>query len=137
MYKLPQQLLEWHDYSTRLTRTDKRYTSEAFFKTKAKYFQAWPAKHNRSHPNIWVWGAGRKTRQRSKFFEKEGLVIDGYIDIVQPKSSQQTTLHYTELPAPGKMFIVSMVTKIGARKLIKDFLLKANYIEGEDFILMG
>jgi glycosyltransferase involved in cell wall biosynthesis len=137
MAKLAEPLLEWHDYSTRLTRTDERYSINAFFKTKAKYFKGWSEKNNPFHPNIWVWGAGRKTRQRAKLLENEGLKIDGYIDIVKTKTTKKTTLHFTEIPACGSIFIVQMVTKTGARKLIKDFLLKADYVEGEDFILMG
>lgn len=137
MFKLPEKLLEWHDYSTRLTRTDERYSTKAFFKVKAKYFKSWSEKNNPFHPNIWVWGAGRKTRQRAKLVEIEGLKIDGYIDIVKDKTSQKTMLHFTEVPDPGQLFIVPMVTKPGASKLIKDFLLQANYVEGVDFILMG
>jgi len=137
MAKLPEQLLEWHDYSTRLTRTDERYSTKAFFKTKAAYFLKWSEKNNPYHPNIWVWGAGRKTRQRAKLLELEGLKIDGFIDIVKAKTSQKPVLHFTEIPDRGQLFIVPMVTKTGARELIKNFLLKADYIEGEDFALMG
>ena len=137
MAKLDEQLLEWHDYSTRLTRTDERYSTEAFFKIKAKYFKKWSAKNNSFNPNIWVWGAGRKTRQRAKLLEKEGIVINGFIDIIKSKTTQRITVHYSKIPKPGKMFIVSMVTKSGAHKQIKEFLLKADYIEGADFILMG
>ena len=137
MAKLNEPLLDWRDYSTRLTRTDKRYSTEAFFKIKAKYFKLWSEKNNPFHPNIWVWGAGRKTRQRAKLLENEGINIDGFIDIVKRKTTQKPTLHFTEIPDPGKIFIVQMVTKLGAREQIKDFLLKINYVEGEDFILMG
>ncbi|MEN8116841.1 MAG: glycosyltransferase family 2 protein [Bacteroidota bacterium] len=137
MAKLPEPLLEWHDYSSRLTRTDKRYSTEAFFKTKAGYFKNWSDKNNPFHPNIWVWGAGRKTRQRARLLEKEELKIDGFIDIVKAKTTQKTTIHFTEIPNPGQLFIVPMVTKPGASKLIKNFLLKANYVEGKDFIMMG
>lgn len=137
MAKLPEPLLEWHDYSTRLTRTNDSYSTEAFSKTKAAYFRKWSQINNPFHPNIWVWGAGRKTRQRAKLLEYEGLIIDGFIDIVKGKTSHKTVLHFTEVPDPGQFFIVSMVTKPGARELIKNFLIKANYIEGEDFILMA
>ncbi len=137
MAKLPEQLLEWHDYSSRLTRCDERYSTEAFFRVKAKYFNSWSVINNPFHPNIWVWGAGRKTRQRAKFLENMGLVIKGYIDIKKSKTTTKPTLHFTEIPNRGQLFIVQMVTKPGARKLIKDFLLKADYLEGEDFILMG
>lgn len=80
---------------------------------------------------------GRKTRQRAKLLEQEGLKINGFIDIVKNKTNAKTMLHFTEIPDPGHFFIVSMVTKQGARNQIKNFLLKANYVEGENFILMG
>ncbi len=134
MAKLPEILLEWHDYSTRLTRTDKRYSTEAFFKIKAKFFRKWSEQNNRFHPKIWVWGAGRKTRQRAVFLEQEGMQIEGRIDIVESKTD---SIYYKNLPPPGKMFIVSMVTNPGAREKISKFLLEKHFVEGEDFILMG
>ncbi|MFW5756285.1 MAG: glycosyltransferase family 2 protein [Tangfeifania sp.] len=137
MAKLPEPLLEWHDYPTRLTRTDDRYSTEAFFRTKAGYFKKWSEKHNRFHPEIRVWGAGRKTRQRARLLENEGLKIQGFIDIVKNKTTEKKTLHFTEIPPPGQLFIVPMVTKRGARKLIKDYLLGGGYDEGKDFMMMG
>ena len=134
MAKLPKKLLEWHDYSTRLTRTDERYSSEAFFQTKAFYFKNWSEQHNPFHPNIWIWGAGRKTRQRSTFLQEHGLNIEGYIDIKKTKSE---AIFYQDLPHPGQLFIVSMVTNTGAGKKIREFLIQRNYAEGKDFILMG
>jgi len=134
MAKLPDMLLEWHDYSTRLTRTDERYSSEAFFKTKAAYFRKWSEQNNPFHPKIWIWGAGRKTRQRSKLLEKTGLQIKGRIDIVK---SKQDALFYKAIPEPGNMFIVSMVTNVGAGAKIREFLNERYYTEGRDFILIG
>jgi glycosyltransferase involved in cell wall biosynthesis len=134
MAKLPEPLIEWHDYSTRLTRTDERYSTEAFFKTKALYFARWSEQNNPFHPEIWVWGAGRKTRQRSIFLEKAGLHIVGRIDILK---SKQNAIFYENLPDPGTTFIISMVTKTGAREKIRGFLLSKKYVEGKDFILMA
>ena len=134
MAKLSEKLLEWHDYSTRLTRTNERYSTEAFFQTKAFYFKQWSEQHNPFHPNIWIWGAGRKTRQRSTFLQEHGLNIEGYIDI---KKTKPDTLFYKELPQPGQLFIVSMVTNAGAGEKIREFLIQRNYAEGKDFILMG
>nr|WP_319998610.1 glycosyltransferase family 2 protein [uncultured Draconibacterium sp.] len=134
MAKLPEKLLEWHDYSTRLTRTDERYSTEAFFQTKAFYFKQWSEQHNPFHPNIWIWGAGRKTRQRSTFLQEHGLNIEGYIDI---KKTKPNALFYKELPQPGQLFIVSMVTNTGAGEKNREFLIQRNYAEGKDFILMG
>ena len=134
MAKLPEKLLEWHDYSTRLTRTDERYSTEAFFQTKAFYFKQWSEQHNPLHPNIWIWGAGRKTRQRSTFLEKQGLKIEGLIDI---KKTKPDAVFYKDLPQSGQLFIVSMVTNTGAGQKIKEFLHERNYQEGNNFILMG
>lgn len=137
MVKIAEPLLEWYNSTGRLTRTDPRYSAEAFMKTKAKYFYNWSAKNNPFHPEIWVWGGGRKTRQRAKKLSKEGLKIKGYFDIKKTSSSIKNILHYTEIPNAGEIFIVQMVNKIGAREQIKKYLLNANYTEGLDFILMG
>ena len=137
MAKLKEPLLEWHDYSTRLTRTDERYSIEAFFRVKARYFEKWSAQHNPFHPKIWVWGAGRKTRQRAKLLEIEGLVVEGFIDIIKSKTTKEKVLHFEAIPQPGEMFIVSMVTNPGAGAQIREFLLNKNYVEGEYFMLMG
>ncbi|WP_303924067.1 glycosyltransferase family 2 protein [Draconibacterium sediminis] len=132
--ELPEKLLEWHDYSTRLTRTDERYSTEAFFQTKAFYFKQWSEQYNPFHPNIWIWGAGRKTRQRSAFLQEHGLNIEDYIDI---KKTKPDAIFYQDLPQPGQLFIVSMVTNTGAGEKIRAFLQEQNYVEGNDFILMG
>jgi glycosyltransferase involved in cell wall biosynthesis len=137
MAKLPEPLLEWHDYSTRLTRTDDRYTTEAFFRVKAEYFKKWSVQNNPFHPEIWVWGAGRKTRKRARLLEKEGLKIQGFIDIVKGKTSKKTTLHFSEIPKPGEMFIVPMVMKYGAQELIRKNLKERYYEEGKDFIFLA
>lgn len=137
MAKVNEPLLDWYDYSTRLTRNDTRYSTEAFFRVKAKYFKKWSEKNNPFHPVVWIWGAGRKTRKRANYLEIEGLEINGFIDIVKSKTTLKKTIHFTEIPDPGQLFVVSMVLKKGARKLINDFLLHSKYIEGRDFVMMG
>jgi glycosyltransferase involved in cell wall biosynthesis len=137
MAKLPEPLLEWHDYSTRLTRTDERYSTEAFFKIKAKYFKSWSEENNQFHPKIWVWGAGRKTRQRARFLEKEGLKIVGFIDIQESKTTVKSTIHYTKIPKPGQIFIVSMVANYRASEKIRIFLIQNKYVEGKGFMMMS
>ncbi len=136
MVKLPEPLLEWHDYSHRLTRTDERYTTEAFFKVKAEYFRKWSQLNNIVHPRVWVWGAGRKTRRRANLIENNGIQIEGFIDVVKNKTAVKTTLHYTEVPPPGEMFIAAMVGNYGAREQIRQYLAEKKYTEGKDFIFL-
>ncbi|MFW6289956.1 MAG: glycosyltransferase family 2 protein [Mariniphaga sp.] len=136
MAKLPEPLLEWHDYSHRLTRTNERYTTEAFFNVKAEYFRKWSCQNNVLHPRVWVWGAGRKTRRRASLIESGGITIEGYIDVVKNKTTVKTTLHFTEVPPPGKMFIVAMVGSYGAREQIRQYLIKKRYTDGKDFVFL-
>lgn len=135
-YQLPEMLHEWHDSETRLTRTDDRYSAEAFYKTKAYYFARWFV---RTHPQreLWVWGAGRKARQRARLLEEQGLTISGYYDLKAGKTTERACRSYVDIPAPGQQFILSMVGNRGAREKITKFLLERNYQAGSDFLLMA
>ncbi len=59
MAKLPDKLLSWREREDRLTRTDPRYSPEAFYACKAPYLARWLERHNPHHPRVIVWGAGR------------------------------------------------------------------------------
>lgn len=135
-HQLPEILHEWHDSDTRLTRTDERYSPDAFYKTKALYFAKW---FQRSHPDkeLWIWGAGRKSRQRAAFLENEGLIISGYYDLAANKNSQQLCCSYLEIPDRGTQFILSMVASYGASEKINAYLLSRKYQPNNDFLLMA
>ena len=136
MQKLDETLLEWHDSTTRLTRTDTRYSSEAFYKTKAHYFAKW---YQRSglKKELWIWGAGRKTRQRAQLLTEAGLKIAGYFDLQSKPDSDIVCKSYEEIPFPGDTFILSMVGNHGAREKISTFLGIKKYQAGIDFLLMS
>lgn len=131
MTKVTEVVLSWRDLETRLTRTDDRYSQEAFFRVKAKYLAKWLATHNPYHPNVFIWGAGRLSRRRSDYLLDEGIAVKKYIDL--KKNAQ--TLHYTDLPTPSEAFIVSYVRNRGARAEIRTFLELKGYKEGVNYIL--
>ncbi|MEQ8904120.1 glycosyltransferase [Ekhidna sp.] len=131
MEKVNKPVLKWRDSETRLTRTDERYSQEAFFKIKAKYLAKWLKMHNPFHPEIYIWGAGRLSRRRSDLLLKEGIKVVEYIDV---KAGNQV-LHYENLPEKKNTFIVSYVSNRGAREEIRSFLIQKGYIEGVNFIL--
>lgn len=131
MKKVNQPVLKWRDSENRLTRTDPRYSQEAFFRIKAIYLGRWLKNHNPFHPNIWVWGAGRVSRRRSGHLEKEGITIVGYIDLKEGEGIR----HYQNIPSRDEVFIVSYVANRGARDEIRSFLVDNGYKEGKHFIL--
>jgi hypothetical protein len=131
--KIAEYLLDWYDSTDRLTRSDGRYSPDAFFTAKFPYLVEWLSCKNPFHPNIWVWGAGKIAKKRSLSLEQAGLHIGGFIDVDIKKDA----LHYIHLPSPGKFFIVSLVSNRGARQKIAQFLIDRGYIPGTDFILAG
>ncbi|MCF6366988.1 MAG: glycosyltransferase family 2 protein [Bacteroidales bacterium] len=134
-HKLQEYLLDWHDSETRLTRTDKRYSFEAFYKVKSPYLFRYLKENNRFFPDIVVWGAGKRTKRRTKGIKKMGINIKHYIDVDENKINGEDVISFKNIPKPGQIFIVSFVNNKGIRKEIKDFLLSRNYVEGFDFII--
>jgi len=136
MGKLDTVLLKWHDSNTRLTRTDERYSSDAFYRVKTFYLARWLRENNRFFPRVKIWGAGRISRKRASLLENEGIFIDGYIDIDKNKQNENC-IHHSEISPPGNYFILSYVSNRGARSKIREFLNDKNYEEGEDYLFVS
>ena len=135
--KIPEVLLNWHDYSGRLSRSDKRYSIENFFRCKSVYLCEWLKKNNRLYPEIVVWGAGRKSRKYSRFLEELGIRIKYYIDVdpAKCKNSNDKVIFYKNLKAKEDIFIVPFVLNRGASNQIRSYLLDLGFLEGKNFIM--
>lgn len=139
MEKMDRELLVWRDSAARLSRTDSRYSTAAFYEIKAEYLARWLQARNPFHPHITVWGAGRITRQRLRPLTARGVQIDAFVDI-DPKKIGRTVagvpvLAPADLPAPGRCFMLSYVAARGARDLIAAFLHERGYQLGRDYLL--
>lgn len=134
-HKLSEYLLDWYDSETRLTRTDKRYSFEAFYRVKSSYLFNYLRINNPHFPNIVVWGAGKRTKRRTKSLKKTGINIEYFIDVDKKKINAQDVISYRNIPEKGKIFIVSFVNNKGMRKEIRDYLISKDYVEGKDFCI--
>jgi glycosyltransferase involved in cell wall biosynthesis len=139
MAKLPEVLLKWNDPPDRISRTHPNYSVEAFARVKAKYLSRWLERHNPFHPNVWVWGAGRKTRRRVDFLVEHGVRILAYLDVKVPGTGQTPegipVLDYRSYSKHPDSFLISMVNNRGVRTEIRDFLSSAGKREGVDFLI--
>jgi len=139
MAKVPETLVVWNDPPGRLSRTDSRYSLRAFYETKAQYLARWLARHNPFHPDIVLWGAGRKTRKRAEFLVEHGVRITHYVDIdprkIGPCIHGRPVLGPGQVPPPETAFVVSYVGSRGARDDIRQRLAARGYREGRHFIL--
>jgi len=137
MAKLPEELLVWNDPPARLSRTDARYSKEAFFRLKAEYLARWLAKHNPRHPEIMTWGAGRLARRRAEMLLPHGIQIVSHVDIaprlIGRRAVGRPVVHPDEIPRDA--FVVVFVASRGARDLIRARLEAGGRAMGKDFIL--
>jgi len=152
MGKVAEEVLVWNDPPTRLTRTADEYSVEAFARVKAQYLWRWLARRNPKHPRVWVWGAGRVSRQKLAPLIDMGLVIESYIDIDANKIGQSVhgvpVLPRTAVPpyspsdpsdasGPATPFILANVASRGARGEITAWLESLGYQMGVGAVAVG
>lgn len=137
MAKVPRALLTWHDSPARLSRTDPRYAPEAFYRTKAPWLARELGRITGGRP-VWLWGAGKPTRQRAAHLLDQGVDIAAYVDIDPHKIGQRIAgrpvIAPSSLPPPDQAFVLSYVANRGARDLIRAELTTRGYAEGRDFL---
>ena len=139
MAKLPEVLLKWRDSGERLTRTDSRYSRDAFDRIRAHYL----AQDKRLHQGrpLAYWGAGRKTRQRCAHLIAHGHSPHVWIDIDEKKIGNvidgARVVSPRWLHREDKPFVLSYVANHGARELISDELEAIGYRKGVDYLMVG
>ncbi len=112
-----------------------RYSTLAFFETKTKYLFDWLKENNRFCPEVVVWGAGRKSRERFALLHDLGIRPKYFIDL--HANPNRHVIEYRFTPPAGNTFIVSYVANREGRRKIKEFLVNLGYIEGKDFICVA
>jgi len=139
--KVPEELLVWNDPPGRLSRTDPRYSQDAFHMLKARYLARWLAARNAHHPGVVVVGAGRITRRRAEHLCAHGVRILAYLDIDPRKIGRshqgRPVLHHRDVPPPGEVFVVSYVSTPGAAGHVARFLEARGFAEGVDYVQAG
>ncbi|MFK7970550.1 MAG: glycosyltransferase family 2 protein [Bacteroidia bacterium] len=136
MAKVPEVLLDWHDGPGRITRHHPMYRDEAFTNIKAPYLMRWLEQHNPYHPQVVVWGAGRKSRKRLQPLLDLGLKVVAYIDIKsEGRQLDAPVINYRNIGTLKDVFVLSIVNKIGAQKEICEYLEKHDFVLGKNFIV--
>lgn len=131
--KVPRVLLTWHDPPGRLSRTDPRYSVEAFYACKCR----WLARALPPDRPVWLWGAGRVTRRRFAALEGPGRRFAGFVDVDPLKAGRALGGRRVVAPAgiPREAFVVAGVGSRGARALIEVALQAGGRRAGADYLL--
>ncbi len=134
-YKLPIPVIKWFDSEQRLTRTDIRYSDNAFFIIKTEYLARWLKVNNPFHPEVAVWGASKISRKRAMMLESSGIRIQNYIDITRKRQLDKSVLHHEDIPPPGNLFVLVYLKQEKMRSVTCTFLKGKGYVEGKDYLL--
>lgn len=141
MEKIPEVLLNWRESTNRTSRVDPRYSRSAFDQLRAVYLIDEPlfAKH---HDRFVIWGAGVKTRKRTRLLRQLGVQPLAWIDVDKKKIGKR--LENIPVYAPDylqtrsyKVFVLIYVTNRGAREQIVQWLEGISYQPGVNYIAVG
>lgn len=131
--KCPETLLVWNDPMGRLSRTHDDYAVEAFYGIKCRYLA-------RAVPEgrpVWLWGSGRTTRKRFRYFEELTRPFAGFLDIDPRKIGQVIDGRPVVPPEslPPEAFVLTGVATRGAREKMASCLAASGRRPGLDCYL--
>ena len=138
--KLPERLLEWREHPGRASRTDPRYSREAFDRLRAAYL-AMDGRLRARADNFVVWGAGRVTRKRCRHLLERGFRPTAWVDVDPRKIGNR--LNGVPVVGPGwldrgeRPLVLVYVAAHGARELIAEELESRGYRRGRDYLAVG
>lgn len=137
--KIPEVLLHWRESRGRLTRTDERYSRNAFNLLRADFLTRDP--RLQSGRPIVAWGAGRKSRKRSSLLLERGINFETWIDIDPRKIGNRVqgipVVAPSWLDREQRPFVLGYVNNHGARELIAAELEAMGYHRGRDYLMVG
>ena len=135
MGKVPAVLLRWRDGCARLSRTDGRYSRDAFRELKAHHLaRSWLAGRN----EVQIWGAGPDGRRWRRALAAEGIRVTRFFDIDPRKVGRvlgggAPVLDWKEIPNHRGTPLLYAVGVKGARALVRQALADMGWVEATDF----
>lgn len=134
-------VLQWRDHSKRLTRTDSRYSREAFVRAKA-WALCQPETMNglSEGRGVWLCGTGRNARYWHDALIENNAVVLGFVELDAAKRKTQKrhlpVITYTDLPSQQKdAMLVSTVGKPEARVALQQWFDHRRMINQQHYIL--
>jgi len=136
-HKVNNPLIKWYDSEHRLTRTDARYSDEAFYKIKTFYLAKWLKTNNPFHPSVVVWGASKISRKRVYLLESHHIEISNFIDISKKRQLDKEIIYYKDIPSPEKIFVLVYLKEETMRTNTISFLKEKGFVAGENYLLVS
>lgn len=131
--KTDEVVLDWYDSPGRLSRTHDNYARRAFDEVRLQYLaRALPdLAHGRP---LWVCG-GRYARRKSARLKSLGIQVTGIVDVIERRLETLGSMTYEQLPSPGSIFLVSMVSNRDGYRVVEEVLTQKGYVAERDYVL--
>ena len=131
--KVPEVLFDWIDSGDRLTRTDERYSPEAFDRCRRAHLLDGPLA---GETEVNMWGAGQAGKPWLRWLLAEGFTVRHVVEVspkkIGTKIHDTPVIADTELPPPDGTPLIIAVGAAGARELIEADVAKKGYVPGID-----
>ena len=135
--KLGQTLLEWRDSPGRLTRSDARYSAEAFLRLKVESLARGPLERR---PAV-VWGAGPIGKALARALVGAGRRVAAFVEVDARRIGR--TIHGAPVVAveaaagfPGALHLAA-VGRPGARARIREEAGRLGLVDGRDLVAIA
>ena len=131
--KVPEVLFDWIDSGDRLTRTDERYSPEAFDRCRRAHLLEGPLARKNT---VDMWGAGQAGKPWLCWLLAEGFTVRHVVEVspkkIGTKIHNTLVIADTDLPPPDGTPLIIAVGAAGARELIEADVAKKGYVPGID-----
>ena len=131
--KVPEVLFDWIDSGDRLTRTDERYSPEAFDRCRRAHLLDGPLA---GKTQVDMWGAGQSGKPWLSWLLAKGFNVRHVVEVspkkIGTKIHDTPVISDTDLPPPDGTPLIIAVGAAGARELIEADLIQKGYTPGKD-----
>jgi len=131
--KVARVLFDWIDGPDRLTRSDPRYSAQAFTRCRQTHLRAGPL---RDVDQVDLWGIGRTGKPWLRWLQSEGITVRRGYDVNSRKGGVRIhdvpIAHPEILPAADGTPLMIAVGAAGARDVILPQIQSCGYISGRD-----
>lgn len=132
--KVPEVLLHWRERPDRLSRTDARYSPDAFRRVKVHFLSRTLLL---ARQGAVVWGAGPVGKEFARELQRQGVTVNAFVDLDPRKIGQE--IHGAPVVAPDDVdrfrgsLALAAVGQDGAREEIRAELRRRGWTEMHDF----
>jgi glycosyltransferase involved in cell wall biosynthesis len=131
--KVGEVLFDWTDHPARLTRTDSRYSPEAFMRCRQLHLLAGPL---RDVSRVDLWGVGQTGKPWLRWLQGRNIAVRRSYDVNERKVNERIhgvrIAHPSEMPGADGTPLVIAVGADASRKLILPHILSRGYVSGSD-----